>query len=118
MCIRITIYVTEGFDLVEDFLNSIRLLLIFPLYLWKKTKFAFSLVGGDLILKIEKIKDILSFNLKEQLSLLLQNVYEVKQSTPALRSVFTMCDSTRQNGLVTYCLPCCKMAVLNCWWKD
>ena len=45
-----------------------------------------------------------SFNLKEQLSLLLQNVYEVKQSTPALRSVFTMCDSTRQNGLVTVVL--------------
>ena len=44
---------------------------------------------------------ILSFNLKEQLSLMLQNVYEVKQSTPALGSVFTMCVSTRQNGLVT-----------------
>ena len=44
---------------------------------------------------------ILSFNLKEQLMLLLQNVNEVKQSTPALSSVFTMCDSTRQNGLVT-----------------
>ena len=42
----------------------------------------------------------LSFNLKEQLSLL-HNVYEVKQSTPTLRSVFTMCDSTRQDGLVT-----------------
>ena len=45
---------------------------------------------------------ILSFNLKEQLPLLLQNVYEVKQSTPALGSVFTMCDSTRQNGFVTH----------------
>ena len=45
--------------------------------------------------------DIISFNLKEQLMLLLQNVYEVKQSMPALRSVFTMCDLTRQNGLVT-----------------
>ena len=44
---------------------------------------------------------ILSFNLKEQLSLLLQNVNEVKQSTPALAASFTMCDSTRQNGLVT-----------------
>ena len=43
-----------------------------------------------------------AFNLKEQLALLLQNVYEVKQITPALRSVFTMCDSTRQNGLVTW----------------
>ena len=44
---------------------------------------------------------VLSFNLKEQLLLLLQNLYEVKHSTPALRSFFTMCDSTRQNGLVT-----------------
>ena len=45
---------------------------------------------------------ILLFNLKEQLLLLLQNVYEVKQSMRVLRSVFTMCDSTRQNGLLTY----------------
>ena len=44
---------------------------------------------------------ILSFNLKERVLLLLQNVYEVKQSMPALRSVLTMCDLTRQNGLVT-----------------
>ena len=45
---------------------------------------------------------ILLFNLKELL--LLQNVYEVKQSTPALRRVFTICVSTRQNGLVTQCI--------------
>ena len=44
---------------------------------------------------------ILSFNLKEQLMLLLQNVNEVKQSTPTLAASFTICDSTRQNGLVT-----------------
>ena len=48
---------------------------------------------------------ILSFKLKEQLSLLLQNVCEVKQSTPALRIVFTMCASTRQNGLLTVIAP-------------
>ena len=45
---------------------------------------------------------ILLFNLKEQLLLLLQNVYEVKQSMRVLRRVFTMSDSTRQNGLLTY----------------
>ena len=47
---------------------------------------------------------ILSFNLKVQLLLLLKNVYEVRQSTPALGSFFTMCDSTRQNGLITQVL--------------
>ena len=33
------IYVTEGSDFVKDFLNSIKLLLVFLLDLWKKTKF-------------------------------------------------------------------------------
>ena len=50
--------------------------------------------------QIIQIWHILLFNLKEQL-MLLQNANEVKQSTPALGSVFTMCDSTWQNGLVT-----------------
>ena len=44
--------------------------------------------------------NILSFNLKEQLMLLLQNVNEVKQSMPAF-AASVLCDSTKQNGLIT-----------------
>ena len=35
------INITEGSDSDEDFLNSIKLLLVFPPDLWKKTKFGY-----------------------------------------------------------------------------
>ena len=44
---------------------------------------------------------IILFNLIEWLLLLLQNVSEVKQSTPALSAGSCVHDSTRPNGLVT-----------------
>ena len=51
---------------------------------------------------------ILLFNLKEWLMLLLQDVREVKQSTPAFTAASLVRDSIRQNGLVTIYLSAVK----------
>ena len=60
----------------------------------------YSLVQSQRATAVVVTEYIISFNLKEQLLLLLQNVNELKQSTPALAASFTMCYLTRQNGLV------------------
>ena len=53
---------------------------------------------------LDGYKFILLFDLKEELSILLQNVSEVNRECSRLAAESSVCDSTKHNGLVTICL--------------
>ena len=53
------------------------------------------------LIKKNGYKCILSFNLKEQLQITLQNVSEVNRERSRLAVASSVCDSTKHNGLVT-----------------